>query len=112
MTTSVAKVGVKAGVWDSVLNASFAVQILLLVLIVLSVVSWGIIITKWSQFKKVEEANLSFSDRFWKATSLEAVYEKIAEFPESNLARVFKSAYLELQRIAESGLGKAASDVT
>jgi biopolymer transport protein TolQ len=107
-----AKVGVKAGVWDSVVHASFAVQLLLIVLIVLSVVSWGIIISKWSQFKRFDLANTSFLDRFWKATSLEAVYEKIGEFPDSNIARVFKAAYLELQRIAESSLGgKAPAEV-
>jgi biopolymer transport protein TolQ len=106
-----AKVGVKAGVWDSVINASFAVQILLIVLIVLSVVSWGIIISKWSQFKRFDVANTAFLDRFWKATSLEAVYDKIAEFPDSNIARVFKAAYLELQRIAESSLGKTPTEV-
>lgn len=106
-----AKIAVKTGVWDSVLNASFSVQFLLLILVVLSIVSWGIIIGKWTQFKRLEAANQSFSDRFWKATSLEAVYDKIAEFPDSNLARVFKSAYLELQRIAESGLGKTPTEV-
>jgi biopolymer transport protein TolQ len=106
-----AKVGVKAGVWDSIINASFAVQILLIVLIVLSVVSWGIIISKWSQFKRLDLANTSFLDRFWKATSLEAVYEKIGEFPDSNIARVFKAAYLELQRIAESSLAKTPVEV-
>lgn len=100
-----AKVGVKAGVLDSVLSASLPVQFLLLSLIVLSVVSWGIIISKWSQFKSFEAANVAFVDRFWKATSLESVYEKISDFPDSNIARVFKSAYLELQRIADSALG-------
>ena len=107
-----AKIGVKAGILDSVLGAGLAVQLLLLVLIVLSVISWGIIIAKWTQFKRLELANFSFSERFWKATSLEAVYDKINEFPDSNLARVFKSAYLELQRIADSGLGKTSSDIT
>ncbi len=103
-----AKVGVKAGVWDSIIQASFVVQLLLVVLIVLSVVSWGIIISKRTQFKRLDLANTAFLDRFWKATSLEAVFEKIAEFPDSNVARVFKAAYLELQRIAESSLSSKA----
>ncbi|MCM2281975.1 MAG: protein TolQ [Bdellovibrionaceae bacterium] len=104
-----AKVGVKAGVWDSVLSASLPVQLLLLVLIALSIVSWTIIAAKWAQFKSFETANILFVERFWKATSLESVYEKIADFPDSNIARVFKAAYLELQRIADSALGGAAA---
>jgi len=101
---SAAKVGVKAGVLDSILAASLPVQLLLLVLVALSIVSWGIALGKWSQFKGFESANAAFVDRFWKATSLESVHEKISDFPDSNIARVFKAAYLELQRIADSAL--------
>jgi biopolymer transport protein TolQ len=100
-----AKVGVKAGVLDSVLSASLPVQLLLLVLIGLSVVCWAIMATKWKQFRAFEEANHLFLDRFWKATSLESVHENIADFPGSNVARVFRAAYVELQRIADSALG-------
>jgi biopolymer transport protein TolQ len=105
-----AKVGmVKTGVWESVLQASLPVQLLLVLLITLSIVSWGIILLKYFQYKKLDDANFAFAERFWKASSLEAIYEKISEFPDSNLARVFKNAYLELQRIADSGLGKASA---
>ena len=100
-----AKVGVKAGLLDSILAASLPVQLLLLILIALSILSWGIIISKWNQFKTFEGANSLFADRFWKASSLEPVFEKIGEFPDSNLARVFRAAFIELQRIADSTLG-------
>ncbi len=99
-----AKIGVKAGVLDAVFGASIAVQILLLVLIGASIMSWTIIFAKARQFKKVADANEEFSDRFWKATSLELVFDKINDYPFSNLARVFRAAYLELQRIADSAL--------
>lgn len=103
-----AKIGVKAGVFDSVMNASLPVQLLLVVLIGLSIVSWAIVISKWRQFRVFEEANSLFADSFWKATSLESVYDKIGDFPASNVARVFKAAYLELQRIADSALASPA----
>lgn len=102
------KVGVKAGVLDAVLHASTPVQLLLLTLIVLSVVSWAIIYFKYQQFRLFGEANRLFADRFWKATSLEAVYEKVGEHVYSNLAQVFKAGYLELQRIADSSLASTA----
>lgn len=107
---SSAKVGVKAGVLDGILNAGPMVQLLLLLMIALSVVCWAIIFTKYKQYQQLKEANDRFSDRFWKATSLEQVFEKINEFPDSNLARVFKAAFLELQRIADSSLaGKSTA---
>lgn len=97
-------VAVKTGVLDAVLNAGIAVQLLLILLIIASVISWQIIFMKWRQFKMIAIANEDFTDRFWKATSLESVYDRVNDYPNSNLARVFKAAYMELQRIADSAL--------
>ncbi len=99
-----AKVGVKTGLMDSILNANPFVQLLLVVLIGLSVISWAIMFTKYKQIKALRDANEKFNEVFWKASSLEAVFERVSESSTSNLSRVFRSAYLELQRIAESGL--------
>jgi biopolymer transport protein TolQ len=52
----------------------------------------------------VEEANQPFEEKFWKATSLEDVHESLNEFPDSNLAAVFRAGYLELKKIAESNI--------
>jgi biopolymer transport protein TolQ len=103
-----AKVGVKAGLFDAILNAGIAVQALLIVLMALSVFSWAIAVAKRKQLRAATEANELFSEDFWKATSLEAIYERIDEFSDSSLARVFKAAYLELQRIADSALATPA----
>lgn len=99
-----AKVGVKAGVLDGILNASPVVQLLLLLMMALSVVSWAVIFTKRKQYRLLREANSAFNDRFWKANSLESVFERVSDHPDSNLARVFKAAFMELQRIADSSL--------
>ena len=98
------RVAVKTGLFEAIFNASPMVQFLLLIMIGLSVISWAIIYAKYRQFNILKMANKRFSDRFWKASSLENVFDRINEDPDSNLARVFKSAFLELQRIAESGL--------
>lgn len=98
------KVAVKTGLMESVLAANPFVQLLLLLLIGLSVVSWAIMFTKWKQFVALKDANEKFNEVFWKANSLESVFERVSEASTSNLSRVFRAAYLELQRIAESGL--------
>ncbi len=112
--TTSAKVGVKAGVLDAIASASLPVQLLLLLLIGTSIVSWSVIVTKFKQYKKVEEANKKFNDRFWQASSLEAIFLKLAEFPDSSVARVFQAGYQELQRMADSVMAhkpKGAEDV-
>lgn len=113
-STTVAKVGVKAGVLDALAQASLPVQLLLLLLIGASIFSWSVIYAKRNQYTKVEVANKKFIDRFWQASSLESIFSKLNEFPDSSVARVFQSGYQELQRMADSAVAhkpKGAEDV-
>lgn len=103
------RVGVKAGVLDGVMNAGPMVQLLLTVLLGMSVMSWAIIFAKRKQFRALKSANDRFSDKFWKTSSLEQLFERIGEDSASNLARVFKMAFIELQRLAESPLANLSS---
>jgi len=105
-----AHVGVKAGVFDAVMQASLPVQILLLLLVASSVFSWAIIYLKYVQFQAVQKSNEEFSDFFWKSRALENVHNKIDEFSSSNLSKVFHMGYVELQRIADSSLATQKSD--
>lgn len=105
------RVGVKAGVLDGILNAGPVVQFLVLLMLALSVTSWTIIFAKYRQYSLMREANERFIEKFWRASSLETLFEKINDDAASNLARVFKSAFLELQRLADSALGESASQM-
>ena len=100
-----AKVAVKTGILDGIMGAGPVVQLLLLLMIGLSVVSWAIIFTKYKQYNHMRAANAAFYDRFWKTSSLEAVYDRVTDFPDSSLARVFQAAYQELRKIADSSAG-------
>ncbi|HVK62642.1 MAG TPA: MotA/TolQ/ExbB proton channel family protein [Bdellovibrionales bacterium] len=104
------KVGVKAGLIEGILHAGPFVQFLLVMMVALSVISWAVIFTKWRQLAEFRESNALFSEEFWKASSLDNVFSRLSQDPEGNLARVFKSAYTELQKIAESGLNDKTSD--
>src|SRR5665213_2970199 len=93
----------------AIVSASPVVQLTLLILVAGSVISWAIMVQKRKQFSKVEEGNMPFEEKFWKASSLEDVFEHLSDYPESNLANVFRLGYLELRKIAESGLATASS---
>ena len=90
------------GVFDSLLHASVVVQITILILLSLSVMSWAIGWTKYKQFKTLKEANFDFDHLFWSSTSLDDLFSKVEAHSESSHARVFKAAYLEMKKIAES----------
>ncbi len=101
-----ARIGVKAGVLDAVLAASFPVQALLLILVGCSIISWAIIYAKYRQFQNMNSSNQEFNDFFWKAKALENVHNKIDAYAASSLSKVFTAGYIELQRIADSSLAK------
>ncbi|PIS11055.1 MAG: protein TolQ [Bdellovibrio sp. CG10_big_fil_rev_8_21_14_0_10_47_8] len=91
---------VNLSAWDAILQASFIVQLTLLVLVGLSIFCWGVAFLKFRQFKDLRTSNDHFLTMFWKATSLDALYEDFDMFRKSSLARVFKSGYLEMQKLA------------
>ncbi|MBX3020694.1 MAG: protein TolQ [Bdellovibrionales bacterium] len=98
------QVATNTSAWHAIASASFVVQLVLLSLVVMSVVSWAIMVQKQRQFKAVEEANIPFEEKFWKAGSLEDVNDNLKDYPDSNMAALFRSGYVELKKIAESNL--------
>lgn len=105
---------VNTSTWDALLQASFLVQLTLLILIFLSVICWAVGWGKFKQFTALSEANLPFKQKFEKSSSLDQIFEGVDRFPNSNLARLFSAGYLEMKRIAEANsvqVGKEGSGV-
>lgn len=101
-TQTSTNVALKMGALDSILQASILVQAVIMILIALSIMCWGIAWTKYQDLKAVQEANKTFDSVFWKSTSLDELFDKIEAFKDSSHARVFKAAYTEMKKIAES----------
>ncbi len=108
--TNTVAVGVNTSAWQALTSANFVVQLTLLTLIALSVISWAIILTKRKQFSETQEANRPFIDAFWKASSLDDIFEVLDKHPQSSNARVFRAGYLELRKIADSNLAQSGPD--
>src|SRR5690348_8183995 len=83
------KVAASVSAWHAIADASAVVQLTILVLVAMSVISWAIMVQKRNQFRLIEQGNLPFEEKFWKATSLEEVYENLDEYSDSNMASVF-----------------------
>lgn len=106
------KVAVTTGPIEAIFQASFVVQFTLLILIGLSVVCWGIAYNKWQLLKKIKTTNEIFLSYFWKSSSLENLYDDLDKFKDSSLARVFKSAYVEMKKLADSRPAEIRNDPT
>lgn len=95
---------VNTGAWHALTSASGVVQLTLLALIAMSVVCWAIIFQKKKQFSVIEKADDEFLDVFWKANSLDEVYDDVEKYGASPIAQSFKAGFKELQRLADSDL--------
>ncbi|MCK6599471.1 MAG: MotA/TolQ/ExbB proton channel family protein [Bdellovibrionaceae bacterium] len=95
------KISVNTGAFDAVMQASPVVQFTLLILVGLSITCWGIAFNKWKLFKKIKLMNELFLVQFWKSSSLDHLNDELDKFRDSPLARVFKSSYLEMKKLAD-----------
>ncbi|HAU25324.1 MAG TPA: protein TolQ, partial [Gammaproteobacteria bacterium] len=70
---------------DLILDASPAVQMVFLILLVLSVVSWVIIVQRWMVFSAARKGVLSFEQRFWSGMDLSQLYKEGSLLQQENL---------------------------
>jgi biopolymer transport protein TolQ len=87
--------------FELVLNASDETKVVLVVLVVLSLLSWAVMLTKWRAFRSAEAAGRSFMEEFQKGGRLEAVASLAKRSKPSAYTRVLQRALLFLQ---ETGL--------
>ncbi|MBC7754496.1 MAG: protein TolQ [Moraxellaceae bacterium] len=98
------------GTLSSILNASLAVKIVILILVSLSILCWGIGWTKYQEFKVLKNSNAEFDNLFWKSNSLDDLFDKVPSTTASSHAKVFRAAYAEMKKIADSPLLNKSSD--
>lgn len=103
-------VGLNTGVLNSILDASLAVKLVILILTSLSILCWGIAWTKYQEFKVLKKSNAEFDDLFWKSNSLDDLFDKVPSTTTSSHAKVFRAAYAEMKKIADSPLLNKSAD--
>ncbi|MBI4799846.1 MAG: MotA/TolQ/ExbB proton channel family protein [Desulfarculus sp.] len=89
-----------ANVWQLVLSSGQVVQLVLVLLVLFSLVTWGIIISKYLAIRQARRQNRRFASLFWLASSLEQAQDAVKALAASPLAAVFHLGYAELARIA------------
>jgi biopolymer transport protein TolQ len=92
-----------------VLQASFVVQLVLVLLVVASIVSWAIIARKRRLLRRAHASADDFEDRFWSGIDLAELYRTLeSAAPASGMAGLFVAGFREFSRLRQqSGLGGA-----
>jgi biopolymer transport protein TolQ len=83
-------------VWALVMDSGSMAKFILFVLLVFSVVSWGIIAERWRAFARAERETDRFLDRFKKGGGLAAIQDATAALSSSPLAHLFRAAFREI----------------
>ncbi len=86
-------------VWSLILGAGIVVKGVLLLLIILSVVSWGIIFNKWRIYRKTKHDADAFSASFWGGSDMDTLLAGIPQqYKNSALPNIFQAGYREYMR--------------
>jgi biopolymer transport protein TolQ len=78
-------------------SASYVTQGVLALLAVLSLVSWGIMLAKWIEFRRMYKASYAFLNEFEKVSRLEQAVALVKRVKPSPYTRVFQRAISFLQ---------------
>lgn len=81
-------------------EASLVVQLVMLMLLAASVISWTMIVSKWKIIRDARSNADKFEDRFWSGTDLAALYEKVRlkRYP-SGMESIFLAGFKEYVRL-------------
>jgi biopolymer transport protein TolQ len=88
--------------WELVKTTEPIPLTVLALLVILSVLSWTIILSKWATFNNARAANRRFLRAFRKANGLEAVALASEQFRAAPLVAVFDFGYSEIDRQVKS----------
>ena len=84
-------------------GASLLVQLVMLLLLLASVLSWTIIISKWRLLKKAEKNAVEFEDLFWNTSDLSELYKQTSQNEkkagDSGVESIFEAGFREFARL-------------
>lgn len=87
--------------WSMVDHASLVVQLMMLILFVVSMVSWTMIFRKWFILKNAYREVERFEDRFWQGANVNHLYAELSRNEDklSGDASVFVAGFREYTRL-------------
>jgi len=92
-----------------ILNAGIIVQGVLVLLILLSIMSWAIIFNKWRFYRKARNEAETFSQAFWGGSDMDTILASIPkQYPDSPLPNIFQAGYREFMRARQATRNESA----
>ena len=95
----------QGGLWELLSHMSFFGWIILCVLLIMSFMTWGIIINKWKVFKSAHNDGVRFHHTFRRRTSVTEAHAKCLLYKSSPMTRVFEDGYREWESLIAAKKG-------
>lgn len=80
------------------LQGGLIVFLCLSILVIMSVLTWAIVVSKYIYLMRVQKTSDAFIKSFWDSRSLNDLNGRLGEYPYSPVREVFRSGYAELVR--------------
>jgi biopolymer transport protein TolQ len=92
-------------IFDLIIQASFLVQLVMLVLVLASFTSWTLIFRKAMALRRAERSAESFEEQFWSGQDLVSLYNRLngADYHPEGLERIFHAGFKEFARLRNQG---------
>lgn len=89
-------------VYELIANASLLVQGVMGLLVIASVVSWMMILQRWSLLRRAKQEIDSFEDHFWSGIDLRSLYQELSEEEQLNgIEGIYIAGFREYTRLSE-----------
>lgn len=90
-----------SGIMAMIVHAGIVVQSIMACLFGLSLVSWGIIVAKILQLRRLNRESEEFAVLFMNCRDLRSIQKDVHRFPEGHLPHIFRAGYAELNRVRD-----------
>nr|WP_241235052.1 protein TolQ [Amphritea opalescens] len=93
----------KMSIWSLVANASFVVQLVMLLLLVASVLSWVMIFQRHFVLRQAQRKLRAFEDRFWSGVDLSQLFREVNADPDADngAENIFRAGLKEFSRLSQ-----------
>ncbi len=88
-------------VFSLILNASFVVQLVMLILVIASVISWIMILQRRKVLSNAKKTLVEFEEQFWSGIDLTQLYRQVSSNPNPNSGAesIFRAGIREYTRM-------------
>ena len=93
---------------DLIFGASLEVQLVIYILLLLSIISWVMIVQRWMVLSAASKGVFSFEQRFWSGIDLSQLYKEGTQMqkdsmPIVGLENIFRAGFKEFMRLRQKG---------